>query len=229
MSSGNGVKRKSVSAEEGTTMTKRIVVPENSAHGSRNICRIAIVGTAGRAGPTPSLKLFNLMKDRVVHIISKDLSLEISDVHLISGGAAFGDHVSVSLFKSSEYMFSGITLFLPCEWSTSEGSHYDSGSGNWKTNPGRNANRYHHAFHRHTGVESLSEINSLFDENNVEIDTSGKGFHDRNSKIAHTADILIALTWSKSTEPPKGGTLDTWNKARIRGVKCIHVSLGDLK
>ena len=196
---------------------------------SRNTRRVAIIGTAGRAGPPPSLNLFNLMKDRALHIISKDFSLDISDVHLISGGAAFGDHVSVSLFKSSEHMFSGITLFLPCAWSTSTSSHCDSGHRDWKQNPGRSANRYHRAFLKHTGINSLHEINSLVGQISAEIDTSGKGFHDRNSKIANAADMLIAFTWSKSSEPPKGGTRDTWDKARLRGVKCVHVSLNDLR
>jgi hypothetical protein len=42
------------------------------------------------------------------------LNLDPKFVTLVSGGAAFGDHVAVILFLSRGY--GGLNLFLPCPW-----------------------------------------------------------------------------------------------------------------
>src|SRR5699024_2276486 len=43
------------------------------------------------------------------------------------------------------------------------------------------------------------------------LDTSSKGFHERNTKVAQS-DYLIAFTFGLD-RPVSGGTLDTWKKA----------------
>lgn len=187
--------------------------------------KIAIIGSAGRNGTSSTRELFEAMKKRAMDIIKNELALDPRNVHLVSGGAALSDHVAVQMFHENE--FEGITLFLPCDWSN--GKHVDNGEYNWKSNPGRSANRYHREFARQTGIDSLKDIDTLQNHTVVRFDTTSKGFHARNSKIANNADILIAFTFSSSQEPPQsGGTHDTWTKARRRGIMCIHVSLNDL-
>ena len=187
--------------------------------------RVAVIGTAGRTGPPMSAALFDSMVQHASDVITTRLGLDKAAVHLVSGGAAWSDHIAVRLFNSGD--FAGLTLILPCEWES--GRHKDSGHRDWRINPGQSANRYHRAFSRLLGRDTLRELDDLITGDERVVVVTGKGFHQRNTQIANTADVVLAFTWANGAEPPaKGGTRDTWNKARLIGTKCIHVSLNSL-
>ena len=80
-----------------------------------------------------------MRKEKAKEIVEE---LDLSSAHLVSGGAAWSDHVAVELFLSDEY--DGLTLHMPCKWIRKE--HYDNGSYSWQTNPGKLANSCHRKF-----------------------------------------------------------------------------------
>lgn len=123
--------------------------------------------------------------------------------HLVSGGAAWADHVAVKLFLEKKAPH--LRLFLPCEWDN--GSFKDSGSDDWKVNPGRTINRYHKAFQLRTRINSLSEIQIAKGEGAELIPVRG-GFYGRNALVAKS-DFLLAMTFGKDREVKDGGTADT--------------------
>jgi hypothetical protein len=213
--------------------------------------RVAIIGTAGRSpGVKPALDaaLFARMCDEAVRIITVVFGLgDWRRICLVSGGAAWADHVAVELCR--RYKTQGATgiLHLPCPLERTSpagaggaGARFvDTKSSRWHLNPGRTANRYHAAF---TWAMSYDTIAQLLSTDNVVLDTTSRGFHARNNRIAeaqymiafcHVAGGSVATT-EAAVAPPKGGTLDTWQKfgrchdrAALRAARVL-VSLAEL-
>ena len=193
---------------------------------------VAIVGTAGRGVDRNKMtrKLFDKMIDYALAVIERVFKLRTTDVTLVSGGAAGADHVAVALWLRQPSAFANLHLFLPCALvPRATESHspraLDTGSSDWRSNPGRVMNSLHIAFASRTGCDSLRDL-ALAQARGAVVDSSHHGFHRRNSAVAK-ADYLIAFTWSESDSTPKdGGTLDTWKKCRGRK---LHVRLSLLK
>lgn len=182
---------------------------------------VAIIGTSGRNDDALSMtqELFASMQQKAVYIMENDFGLDLKNVALVSGGAAWADHVAVELYINNTV--SELRLHLPCEWT---GSRHLETSGSWKVNPGRLANQCHVAFSKVLGVDTLHEIEKArwF---GAYVNTGYSGFHDRNKAVANV-DYLIAFTWGTGTAPETGGTLDTWKKAK-NTIK-VHVPLSTL-
>lgn len=192
---------------------------------------IGIVGTAGRTGSSkPSAALYAQMYDRCVELVEARVS-DWSEVHLVSGGAAWSDHLAVLLFLDKNP--ASLKLYLPCEW-ISDGQHsrfQDTGSRrvsaerstDWRTNPGKTANAYHRSFSADTTRRSLYDIECarLL---GAELDCTHPGFHARNRALAESVDLLLAFTWGKADQPEDGGTAHTWNHCRK---EKIHLSLSN--
>lgn len=177
--------------------------------------RVAIIGTAGRKGPPLSLSLFHAMFDEAVSVITKTWGLSWHNVDLISGGAAWADHVAVVLYlcpPEPEVQPRSLVLHLPCAWDYSTGAHYDSGAKDWKRNPGRTANLYHKKFSRAIGRDTLQDI-SMAVHVGCQLEEH-EGFHQRNSVIADV-EYMLAFTWG-ATAPEDGGSLDTWKKCKAK-------------
>lgn len=182
---------------------------------------VAIIGTSGRdKNPGLSTDLLRKMAHRSLQFIRNDLALT-GKVHLISGGAAWADHVAVILYLAWPNDFS-LTLCLPCEFSN--GTYLDNGAYDWRVNPGKTSNYYHKQFTSIYGRDSLSEIQQA-----IGLGATVKvfsGFHDRNNEIC-LADHMIAFTWSTTDIPTDGGTKYTWDHYRGKG-KRVHLSLGSI-
>src|SRR5688500_288688 len=118
----------------------------------------------------------------------------------------FTDHSAISCFLLDPLC--KLTLYLPCKWIN--GKFEDIGSGDWRTNPGKTANKYHSHFSQSLGTNTLLEIQKAA-ELGAHLDTTFHGFHSRNNAVADS-DFLIAFTWSTTGSPDDGGTLDTWKK-----------------
>jgi len=190
--------------------------------------RVAIIGSAGRNedGPKVTAQLFQQMMDCALHIVRNVFGLEAHQVTLVSGGAAFADHVAVALWlaRPAAQGFAGLELYLPCAWDGARGCAIDTGHWDWRTNPGRLANMLHRQFEQRTGRRSLAEIAAAVAQGAV-INADHSGFHARNSAIALQATHVIAFTFSDSGAPKDGGTLDTWIKCKINAARKIHVPL----
>lgn len=185
---------------------------------------VSIIGSAGRNddGPLMSKGLFDAMVKDALRIIKDDFKLTPQEVCLVSGGAAWADHVAVALFLGG-FGFASLKLCLPCKWVESQ--HLDTGVDDWKTNPGRSANAYHRAFSKKLGKDTLFDIELAQQLGAVLVE--GKGFHERNTDVAKS-DFLIAFTFGLNGKPKVGGTLDTWQKA-APSTRKVHVSLATLR
>jgi hypothetical protein len=168
---------------------------------------VAVIGTAGGRGGAARLNkfTFDAMCVDAERVISGVLGLDARSVCLVSGGAAWADHVAVRLFLSGK--FAGLVLHLPAKWQTTA-SFYDSGGRMWTDNPGRVENDYHRKFSGALGVNTLHEIEkarlggaAIFDHY--------EGFHARNLAVAKAA-CLVAYSFSDGGAPTEGGTKHTW-------------------
>lgn len=177
--------------------------------------RIAIIGTAGRDKTKPmTLALWNWMLDEArshmpVH------------AHVVSGGAAWADHLAVALFL--EGSAHELTLHLPAPFRNGKFDGPSSSSASA-------ANYYHERFSNVIGVDSLAQIDAVADMDPVHgsFEPAAYGYGGmfaRNAKVA-TCERMLAFTFGPGSVPADGGTLDTWNKCRGNR---IHVSLPYLK
>jgi len=150
-----------------------------------------------------------------------------SQINLISGGAAYSDHIAVILHLANPERYS-LTLELPCPFDMRADSFQDTKSYDWRTNPGGTANALHRKFERKCGVPSLSQLaSSIAKGATVHV---GKGFHDRNTAIANNSQYLIALTYGQGSLVAEGGTADTVRRfARLgNSAQSWHICLPSL-
>lgn len=152
--------------------------------------------------------------------ILDEWNLQPEDTHLVSGGAAWSDHVAVVLYLEGRAQ--DLTLFVPAPFVGLGLGFRDTGNWDWRSNPGKTSNYYHKSFSKTTNRDSFRELESAR-LRGANFDSSRSGFHQRNTEIARNSDVMIAFSWSDSEQPEDGGTADTWSK--FRGEKRRHVPL----
>lgn len=187
----------------------------------------AIVGTAGRKDDASKLskKHFQAMCIVATGLIEQFGENNYPITHLVSGGAAWADHVAVKLFLEKKAPH--LRLFLPCEWDN--GSFKDSGVDDFKINPGRTVNRLHKSFQTRTQINSLTEIQIAKSEGAELIPCRG-GFYGRNAMVAKS-DFLLACTFGAEHKVKEGGTAHTvgcyLNRVRKEDIfdKSFHYDL----
>lgn len=189
---------------------------------------VSIIGTAGRKedGAKMTPELFEEMCKVAYNVIVLRWKLSPKTVCLVSGGAAWADHVAVSLFQRGMRgsVCGGLTLHLPCAFDGKTNQAVDTGSLDWRSNPGRVMNEYHKHFTSTVKWDTLSDIPKV--EALGAIIKIHNGFHKRNTHVA-ASKYLIAFTWGTSADTPKdGGTLHTWNLAR--SANRLHIPLTTL-
>ena len=198
---------------------------------------IAIIGTAGRGGAYDPHSDYSKLarKGARAYVEMLDTARTLltaiapSGYRLISGGAAWADHLAVSLYlEHKEGACHGLTLHLPCPWAKTR--FHDTGVYNFRTNPGGTSNALHAAFSRIIGRNSLAEIDQAL---NLGAQTAiGDGFFDRNNVIAQNADHVIAFTFGRGAALKHGGThhtMEAFLKRRDVGQNSHHVNLTDGK
>ena len=160
-------------------------------------------------------QLFDGMLAEAERIVTQQLKLDWEDIALVSGGAAWSDHVAVQL-----YFLHGcdLMLYFPCGWDDKTMRFVDSGG----SSPGRSANRYHTAFSSSTGYNSLRDIQLAMLTGAV-VDTSRRGFHARNTAIAEHCDILIAFSWGAGNAPMRVARWTLGGNA-MRHAKYMYLS-----
>lgn len=176
---------------------------------------IAIIGTAGRDRTKPmSAELWTRMVADAKRRIAPGATL-------VSGGAAWADHVAVALFLGSHA--AELILHLPAPLLP---NHLFAGAAK---SAGATSNFYHSKFSAAIGRSSIEDISTaiLFGATySAAPKAQGmKAFFERNAMVARDATACIAYTWGEGAEPADGGTNHTWSL--IQGRK-LHVPLSSL-
>lgn len=179
--------------------------------------KIAIIGTAGRDKNHPmSAKHWDFMCEMVRAELNPD-------DHLISGGAAWADHVAVWAFRTG--LVHSLSLHLPAPlW-------YGKFQGDFGTSGGT-ANYYHEKFSLAMGGRALDTLDQIAQciDRGVPFTTQpvAKGYEamaNRNRLVAAECDHLIAFTFGRGNTPADGGTKMTWDMAAH--AERMHLSLHD--
>jgi len=197
---------------------------------------IAIIGSAGRRTDAARVnrKLYSAMVKAVADQILIKWKFTPDGAYLQSGGAAFADHVMVSLIL--ECGFKG-TIWGPCGWDHERQRWNDNGDRDWRTNPGGTANYYHRNFSMALGshaTHSLESIGRLYQAACADPEAgllrirSGvtQGYKERNKLVAK-ADRMIALTFGEGKTPKDGGTSHTWGLSQSN--YKVHIPLSTLE
>lgn len=176
---------------------------------------IAIIGTAGRDKSKPmTAQLWDAMCDDARARVPQGATL-------VSGGAAWADHLAVRLFLDGHA--GGLILHLPSTF-----AHCRAFAGG-RGSAGSAANYYHGLFKVATGVDGIPEICDAVwrgAQYTTQAPDIGMGaFMIRNMEVAKMADTLIAYTWGERAAPADGGTAHTW---RICKGSKTHVALATL-
>lgn len=200
---------------------------------------LAIIGTAGRKEDQD--KLIGENYQRMVEASIKlmiHLKIDPQNLTLVSGGAAWSDHVVVTLALMGVVPYEKVTIHLPAE--LTEGGF--EGDNEWSSKVASTANYYHKLFSRKVGISSISELVRIRDLGATLIVDKG-GFKSRNTKVANAVSgngILLAYTfgngltdqdpWTIRSFNPDvtadqaglkdGGTADTFNKCKSRKFHC---------
>lgn len=182
---------------------------------------VAIIGTAGRGENPMTLDTFAAMYEDAY-----DRFTEGKDYTLVSGGAAWGDHLAVALFLAKRV--SKLHLHLPAP--LGQGDSFEGAYGS----AGATTTMYHQRFTKATGICGIREIRQAIEDGaKVTFQRAGPGmgaFFARNILVAKEADAVLAYTWGTGKEPADGGTKHTWDqhiKFHPTG-RRVHVPLGIL-
>lgn len=194
---------------------------------------LAIIGSAGQKTDADQLfpELYAEMCD-----IAERMVAEFEIEEGVSGGAAVGDHVAVTMFLND--ILPKLKLYLP--------AHFLGGAfvsnGRHRPDPAPTANKLHEAFRESCNVDSLAQIAEAIKKGaSVEV---FHGFKRRNLEVAARPTHMLAYTFgSKPTAdfPPDspgflsasaaglkdGGTAHTWGECWKAELKR-HVNLQDL-
>ena len=194
---------------------------------------VAIVGTAGRRDA--ATRLTYPLWLGMVREAERFLAGLPRPWDLVSGGAAWSDHVAVRLFLDGKA--DSLTLYLPCRFDldvpwfeeTSEDRHVNYSEEGTETvgSEARVANFYHRRF---SGVLRRDRTETTLHELAEAIRRGarvivGEGFKSRNYGVGHT-EALLAFTFGEGKVPADGGTAHTW-RTSAAPLK-VHVPLGTL-
>lgn len=174
--------------------------------------RVAIIGTAGRKGADRKLsaELFGRMCDRSTEFVDPNDDL-------VSGGAAWADHVAVVLFLAGRAR--SLMLHLPAPFDVTAARFEEL------SEPGRIANYYHDLFDFRTGWKARRAIVAAIAAGATI--TVSDGFRARNFLVGEV-ERLIAFTFSPDPRWPEGsGTRHTWNHSSAR--LKLHVPIDSLR
>lgn len=177
--------------------------------------KIAIIGTAGRDKNIP-------MTRALWEWMVKDIASRIGfGDHLVSGGAAWADHLAVAMFLGGNARY--LTLHLPAPFEDGRYSIPD----NSRESSGSAANWYHWKFSTAIGRDTLLDIEKAAAMDNCDgtFEPAAHGYgamFNRNKKVAASADLMYAYTFGTGATPADGGTKDTWDQCKG---KRIHVPL----
>lgn len=175
--------------------------------------KLAIIGTAGR---DKSIQMTRALWNWMCSDIQSRVPV---GSHVVSGGAAWADHLAVGLFLCGHA--SHLTLHLPAPFDLSHNRFI----GGYST-AGNAANYYHRLFSEAIRCHTLDEIADVLSMPNCvntqePVQPGYGGMYARNKLVAQ-ADQLFAYTFGKDSQPADGGTSNTWKMCKG---ERVHISL----
>lgn len=209
--------------------------------------KLAIIGTAGRG--EDGKRLASDPNNYIQRMLdaAKKVSEITGSTDLISGAAAWADHIAVLLFRDNPDKYS-IELELASPLVSDGNCGYkfdDKGTGDFKNNCGAISNHYHKqfkkAFHKSRPSWNPAPAWSPFDDffalnckraNHPEkvIFNVGTGFLERNLEVAQKADHCLAMTFGNGKRLKDGGTAHTMSNFLVKGMGTAwHLDLNTLK
>ncbi|ACS44098.1 hypothetical protein [Methylorubrum extorquens] len=149
---------------------------------------LAVIGTAGRGTDADRLsaELYDAMYARTL-----DAMRTWGIRSLVSGGAAWADHLAVRAFLEGEA--DALRLFLPARF---ERGRF---GGTAPNDVARTANRYHDAFSRMLGIDTLGQVAKAIDRGAAA--SVHAGFKTRNIEVAYEATHMLAFTFGAGRGP----------------------------
>lgn len=193
----------------------------------------AIVGTAGRKEDANRLSAnhFKAMLECARLLLQQFKESDYGVDTLVSGGAAWADHVAVKLFLNKEVP--NLKLFFPCQF-LGQVAGFDPTPLNDHErqkgySTGETANRLHARFTRKMGFNSLGEL-ELAIQQGAKVFVPKGGFYGRNALVAQS-DIILAMTFGEKEWLKDGGTAHTvmtyLNRVKKKGFfdKSFHYDL----
>jgi len=192
---------------------------------------LVIIGTAGRKEDGPRLSLAHY---RAMCALARGTMAEHEITHLVSGGAAWADHVAVTLTLEGAVNAKALKLYLPAKFHGNAG--FDRSSRDGST-----ADYYQSLFKRSTGIDYRADFRETI-EAGASVEVNPNGFLARNLQVAAAGDVLLAFTFGNGAAwTPKafeagtsarnagvkdGGTAHTFDRSRAA---CkIHVALSEI-
>lgn len=169
---------------------------------------ISIIGSAGRGNDAKHLSedLYEAMYAEALDTVRR-FDIEIA----ASGGAAFADHIAVSLFLRGDVK--GLRLYLPAAF---DGKAYVP-NARIQSNPGRTANDYHASFRESCGIDGLAEIAQAI-RNGAHVETYA-GFKRRNLEVARCCSHMLAYTFGTAPSAEFLPGSDGFTAAKEAGLK----------
>lgn len=210
---------------------------------------MSIIGTAGRREDKDRLtyRHYDKMLAGVTSLIVH-LGIDPKELKLVSGGAAWADHLVVTMALLGGVAYENLTVLLPAE--LGDTGFFSSDPKGEKT--ASTCNYYHKIFSQKTGKNSIRDLLDVRERGANLVDGKGS-FFARNSDVAKapgTDGVLLAYTfgsddviqqpiWTVRPHSPTvkadeaglkdGGTADTWNKAVCRKFHGRLGEIGDLE
>ncbi|KAK5583377.1 hypothetical protein RB653_004970 [Dictyostelium firmibasis] len=191
---------------------------------TKEAATIGVIGTTGRDKSRPlTSKHFDYMVDAFEQYINKlkeqhKDKIDPNNITLVSGGAAWADHVAVDYFLKNPTTCK-LILYLPCLIVGEKTKQYQFDTNHAH---GLITNGYHTNFSKQIGRDTIQDIIRA-QEFGAILDNSAEGFKNRNTCIASSSDFLVAFTGVSGPAPLGGGTLDTWKKSK--SIYRHHISI----
>ena len=174
---------------------------------------IAVIGTAGR---DRTIQMSPKHWDFMCSTLAKEI--QPNDI-LVSGGAAWADHVAVWAFGTG--LVAGLSLHLPAPF---QNGQFKGGRGT----SGGACNYYHELFSRAMDFDSLDHLRQATMLKNINLTTQREAsgysaMFSRNKLVAEQCTHMVAFTFGKGDVPEDGGTKMTWDLAVAKD-RC-HVTI----
>ena len=167
--------------------------------------KIAVIGTAGRKEDASKLN------KEVYEAMYQDLLSRVSlEDTLVSGGAAYADHLAVRAYLDGHVKH--LVLHMPFTTKHAKCAQVSM--------------YYYDRMYVVTGINVRADINAAIKkgaEVTTQPDTQNYSpMANRNKLVANDGDLLIAYTFGEGDVPKDGGTEITWNMSQG---KKIHVPI----
>jgi len=129
--------------------------------------------------------------------------------HVVSGGAAWSDHVAVNLFQRG--IIKNLTLHLPAPWDSKQQQFLNNQASGWILNPGETSNYYHRQFSQTMGFNSLQQLEQArsMGAEMIHFPRRADPMQERNQRVANQATQVLAMTFGSGAEVKDGGTAKT--------------------